>query len=231
MVRTEYRKVRVVGFFIFIAVSVDQSKVVFVVFLRDVSAGVLTESSYLVHKRLRISDKFGFVQGFVDGFHNFVAKFHPYAYVDDARLVLYVVLAAHIFEPVGALSSRSDYRLVGKVLFTVDYSAGAYAVFYYQIFRVVMYEYFHAVLEKVSLNSEIKVVRLFRTEMADRTINQFKVGLYSFKTDIFYIFRRFQPFDVRVRAEFEINFIGVVDDFLRPRRPYKFGEISPYFVA
>ena len=55
VVRAKYCNVSIVGFLFFIRVTVNNGKVIIVVFLAYKAAGILAEGSYLVFKRLRVA--------------------------------------------------------------------------------------------------------------------------------------------------------------------------------
>ena len=69
--------------------------------------------------------------------------------------------------------------------------------------------------EKVALDRKIDLLRFFRSHMADRAIHQFEPRLNRTLSDFFHFFGYVDSFNVFVRAEFEVNFIRIVDRFLR----------------
>ena len=116
IMRNENGYVCVVGFDILERVTVDDGKVIVIVFLTHETAGVLAESAHLVLEGERVADELGFVQYLVDEFHDLVSDFDTYADIDRAGLMRDVVCGALLFKPVGAASAGCDDRMAGVAL-------------------------------------------------------------------------------------------------------------------
>ena len=89
----------------------------------------------------------------------------------------------------------------------------------------------HAVFQEVFFDGEIDALRLFRAHVADGAVHEFEPRLNGAQADLLDFVARIQPFDVFVRAEFEIDLIGIVDGLLRERFADELGQISPHFAA
>ena len=130
-------KVRVFTLFILKAVSVYNSKVVIVVFLRNKAAWILAESTYFILPRSRITDKLRFVKRLVYFFHNFVSALNPYADINSTGFVSNVVLNAELVKPISTTSAccNNDFRSIDDNVFTfiVNNYALANAVLYNDI--------------------------------------------------------------------------------------------------
>ena len=201
--------------------SVHNGKIVIVIFLRYETAGVLTERTHLVFERFRIADQLGFVQNLVHRFHHFVSYFHAHADIHRGRHVFHAVNFADFLQPFRASSARSHHHVVGKHFLRIgavplfDFYALAHAVAHNQRVALVFEHDFDAVFQKVTFDGKINVLRLFGTHMADGAVHQLQAGLNRTLSDFFHFFRYVQTFDVFVRAEFKVNFIGVIDGFPR----------------
>ena len=67
--------------------------------------------------------------------------------------------------------------------------------------------------------------------MTNRAIHEFEIGLNGFEPDIFDFLGVFHALDVFVRAEFQVDGIGIVDNGLDVLRTEQFGQIAPYFIT
>ena len=64
------------------------------------------------------------------------------------------------------------------------------------------------------LDGVVDLLRLFGAEMANRTVNELQTGLNGTLADLLDRFFLADSLHVRVRAEFEVDGIGVVDERL-----------------
>ena len=104
---------------------------------------------------------------------------------------------AKFVQPIRASSARSDYGLACKILYLRALSAlavtlsddgsEAYAVLYYEILALRAEKYLNAVLDKEVLNISVKLLRLFSTQMAYRTVDQLKACLDGALADYSYL--------------------------------------------
>ena len=67
--------------------------------------------------------------------------------------------------------------------------------------------------------------------MTDGTIHEFQPRFDGFSADLLHLFLVAQPFDVLVRAEFEIDLVRVIDEFLRKIVSYEFGQLAAHLVG
>ena len=236
VVRRQNRDVGVFGFFILETVSVYDGKPAFVIFLRDESAGVLAERADFIVVRRDVTDKFAFVQHVVDFFHNFVATLNPDADIDDARTAFYAVLSAQIVKPVRADATdchNHSFRLYDEFLLcnVVDeMRAFAHSVVYDKVARRRVEKNVHAVVDKEFFDAGIHLVRLFRSEMANGTIDEFQSCCDCATTDFFDLnVFAVCALDFLIRAEIEINPVGVVDKFQHGVVTDKLGKVAADF--
>ena len=219
--RAKNRKVRVVAFLFLVTVTVDDCQIVVVVLLRHESAGVLAEDTHFVLERFGITDEFGLVKHIVDFFHNLVAHFDSHADVDDARCVRDVVFGAHLFKPVRAASARCDNGFVRKdflfvaALAVFDIHAFALVAFQNDVGALSCENEVNTVISQIVFDCKVQIVRFFRAEVTNGAIDQFQSCLNCFFADFFDFFLVSETFDMLVRTEFEIYFVGVIDEFLR----------------
>ena len=73
-------------------------------------------------------------------------------------------------------------------------------------------------------------MRFFGAEMAYGAINELQACLNRFFADFFDFLLVSEPFDMLVRTEFEINFVGVIDKFLRLIRSDELRKLAAYLV-
>ena len=66
--------------------------------------------------------------------------------------------------------------------------------------------------------------------MADGAIHEFEPRFNRFFADFLDLVLVAESFYVLVRAEFEINLVGIVDELLREIVPYEFGKLAAHFV-
>ena len=237
IVGTENRQVRVVGFQLFIGVTVDHSQIVIIIFLADEAAGVLAEGAHLVAEGVGIADEFGLIKDFVDFFHDFVADFYSDADIHGAGTVGNVVAGAHFFQFVGATAAggnnyrfRFDFPAVAAVGLVDDHPFAA-GVFQNDIGVLIAEEDLHAVIQKVLFNVVIEFLSLFRTEVADGAVHQLQTGLNGAFADVLDFLTLVETFDVFIGAEFKVDPVGVVDELLGVVFADEAGQVAADFVA
>lgn len=234
-VRTKDCEVGVLALELLITVSVDDGEVVVVILLGDESAGVLAENADFVFERRGIADEFAFVKDGVDFLHNLVADFHSDADIDDAGSVCDIMFRADFFEPFRSSSAGSDDGFFGVNLFS-DAVHGYVCAFAFVVFEdnVVAFrteENIHAVRDEILLDVVVDLLRLFGAHMTNGTIHEFKSRFDCLFADFFHLIFVAQAFDMLVRAEFEIDFIRIVDEFLCKILSDEFGKRTAYFVG
>ena len=218
IVRAEDGHIRVFRLQLLVRMAVDDREIVVVILLRDEAAGVLTERAHLVFERLRVADELGLIQDAVDRLHDLVAHFHAHADVHRAGLVLHTVLQADFFQPVRAAAPGSDHGVLGVdligLLAVLHHDAQTHAVVHDQVAALAAEHHLHAVVKEIILDGVIDIVRLLRAEVADRAVHKPQAGANGAGSDPFDFLGIAQAFDVLVRAEFQINAVGVVDRLL-----------------
>ena len=237
VVGTEDRQIGVIGFQLFIGMTVDHSQIVIVIFLADEAAGVLAEGAHLIAEGVGIADELGLIQNFVHFFHDFVADFYPYADIHGAGTVGDVVAGAHFFQFVGAAAAggddhrfRFDFPGVAAVGLVDDHPFAA-GVFQNDIGVLIAEEDLHAVIQKVLFNVVIEFLSLFRTEVADGAVHQLQTGLNGAFADILDFLTLVETFDVFIGAEFKVDPVGVVDELLGVVFADEAGQVAADFVA
>ena len=165
-------------------------------------------------------DELRLVQDVVDVLHDLVAHLHAHADVHGAGAVKDVVLLAQARQPLGPAAARGDDGLVGlhrqldATHGLVTHHAAAYAVLHDDIVAIVAEDQLHALLLQVVLDGQIDLLRLLRTQMTDGAVHQFEARLDGALADLLDLVLVAQTLDLRVRAELQIDGIGVVDQLL-----------------
>ena len=215
--------------------AVDDGEVVIIVLLRHEAAGVLTERAHLVLERGRVADELGLIQHAVDGFHDLVAHLDAHADVDRAGLVLHTVLEADLLQPVGAAAAGGDDGvpgLDGVVLVPiVRHDAAAAAVAQDDVLARAAEEHLHPVVAQVVFDAEVDLVRLLGAEVADRAVDQTQARADGARADLLDLLRILQALDVLVRAELQIDAVGVVDELLRLLLADEGGQVAADIAA
>jgi hypothetical protein len=234
VVGAEDGEVGVVGLEVFVGMTVHDGEVVVVVFLADEAARVLAERAHLVFKRLRIADQLGLVEHAVDKLHDLVAHLDPDADVHGAGLVGDAVFLADLFHPVRAAPSGRDHDVGGEDLKVFMASAdldrgdaGADVPLQDNIGALVFKQDLHAVLQQVVLDVQIDLLRALRAEVPDRAVDQLQTGLDGPFADLLDLIRVPDPFDMLIRAEGEIDLVGIIDQILRKIGPISSGSSPP----
>ena len=235
-VRAQDGEVGVLALELLIAVPVDDGEVVVVVLLRHEAAGVLAEDADFVLERRGIADEFGLVQHAVDLFHDLVAHLYPDADVHYAGSVGDVVHRTHLLQPVRAAAAGGDDGLVREqfaraVLRVLDDDALADVLLKDDVVALRAEYHLHAVVAEVVLYGEVYPLRLFRAHVAYGTVHQLQPGFDGFAADLLHLFLVAEPLNVLVRAEFEVDLVRVVDEFLREIVPDEFGQFAAHFIG
>ena len=92
-------------------------------------------------------------------------------------------------------------------------------------------EHLHAVVAQVVFDAEVHLVRLFRAEVTDRAVDQTQPRADGARADLLDLLRILQPLDMLVRAEFEIDAVGVVDELLRLLLADECGQVAADIAA
>lgn len=151
--------------------------------------------------------------------------------------VFHAVFFAELFQPIGAAAARCHDGILRKDIHALtavrfgDGNALAYPVFNEQRIAFVIEKNFHAVILQIFFNGEIDALRLFRAHVADGTIDKLQPRLNGALADFLNLFADVEAFDVLVRAEFEINFIRIIDRILRQRLADQHGQVPAHFTA
>ena len=215
--------------------AVDDSEIVVIVLLRDEAAGVLAERAHLVLKRRGIADELRLIEHAVDRLHDLVAHLDAHADVDRAGLVLHTVLKAGLFQPFRAAAAGGDDGVPGLdgivLMRIVCHNAAAAPVAHDNILARAAEEHLHAVLAQVVFNAEVHLVRLFRAEVTDRAVNQTQARADGARADLLDLLRILQALDVLVRAELQIDAVGVVDELLRLLLADEGGQVAADVAA
>ena len=92
-------------------------------------------------------------------------------------------------------------------------------------------EHLHAVVAQVVFNAEVDLVRLLGAEVADRAVDQAQARADGARADLLDLLRILQALDVLVRAELQIDAVGVVDELLRLLLADEGGQVAADIAA
>lgn len=214
VVRYEYCKVCVVGLEVLVGVTVYDCKTSVVVFLRDDSAGVLTEGAHLILERPRISYELALVQYAVNLFHYLIAYLNANADIDRSGLMRYVMLGADTLEPVRTASTGGNYGMLcgdlGLLLAVGNEYTLALAVNDGEIGAFVTEQHFNALLLEILLDTEVYLVCMLGAEMTDGAVDEPQTrhdGALTYLLDLLCVA---ETLDMGISAELEVDFIRIV---------------------
>ncbi len=123
----------------------------------------------------------------------------------------------------------ASYFLFGVALAN-DNSAADVAV-KYDVIAVCAEHHVNAVLHEPYLYIVVKLLRFFRSEMADRAVYELEARFYGVLSDLFDLVIVADALYVGIRTELKINLIGVIYELLRKIRAYKIGQIAAHLVG
>ena len=217
--RAENGEVRVRALHFLERVAVHDGETVVVILLRNKAAGILAERADLVFERRGIADELGLIEHLVDGLHDLIAHLDAHTDIHGAGLVGDAVLGAERFKPVRTAAARGDDRAPGfdlALLFAVgDDAAETGLVFEPEIKALPTEDQLHAVLGEIALNGKVNALGLLGTHVADRAVHKLETGLNGAAADVLHLVGIADALNVGVRAEFQIDGVGVVDGLLR----------------
>ena len=234
IVADQDRQVGVGAFEVLVAVAVDNGEVIVVVFLRDKAAGVLAEGADLVFPGGGVADQLAFVQNAVDRLHDLVAAFDPHADVDGAGAVGDVVLGADLFKPVCPAAAGGDDDPARRDLAPVRIGpagaarndAAAGIALQQDVVAFGLEPHLHARVLQVALDIEVKLLGAFGAQVADRTVDKLQARLDAALADLLDLGAFVHAFHMRVGAEFQVNFIGIVDEVLGKLFADELGQLA-----
>ena len=129
------------------------------------------------------------------------------------------MLGAERFKPVRTAAARGDDRAPGfdlALLFAVgDDAAETGLVFETEIKALPAEDQLHAVLGEIALNGKVNALGLLGTHVADRAVHKLETGLNGAAADVLHLVGIADALNVGVRAEFQIDGVGIVDGLLR----------------
>ena len=148
-----------------------------------------------------------------------VSHLDAHADVDSAGRVGDAVARAELVEPVRAAAAGRDDRVRGENLVFVfaflQARAEAGAVPDDEVGAGAAEAKLHAVFGEVIFDRRIDLLCLFGAEVADRAIDELQAGLDRALADLLCGLLFAHALHVRVRAEFEVDRVGVIDQLLR----------------
>ena len=228
-------QVGVVTFQLLVAVAVDHRQIVVVVLLADKAPGVLAEGAHLVLEGPGMPHQLRLVEDPVHRLHDLAAHLHPHADVHRARLVGDVVLGAQALQPVGPPAARGNHRMAGQNLLLPAVLAHlhppAHVPLQNKIGTLAAEEQLHAVLQQVLFNGVVEVLGLLRAQVADGAVHQLQPRPDGPPADGLDLLRVAQALHVAVRAELQVDAVGVVDGLLGLVRTNEAGQIAPHLAA
>ena len=235
VVGTENGQVGVVAFELLVAVAVDHRQVVVVVLLADEAAGVLTEGADLVLKRLGVPHQLGLIEHPVDGLHHLAAHLHPHADVHGAGLVGDVVLGAQALQPIRPPAAGGDDGALRQNLLLLpppaDPDPQAGLPVQNQVRALIAEQHLHPVLQQVLLDGVVEVLGLLGAQVADGAVHQLQPRLNGPLADGLDLLGVAQALNAAVRAELQVNPVGIADGVLSPLRPDEGGQVAPHLAA
>ena len=113
----------------------------------------------------------------------------------------------------------------------VHHDAAAAAVAQDDVLARAAEEHLHAVVAQVVFNAEVDLVRLLGAEVADRAVDQAQARADGARADLLDLLRILQALDVLVRAELQIDAVGVVDELLRLLLADEGGQVAADIAA
>ena len=228
-------QVGVVALFLLEAVAVDHCQVVVVVFLGHKAAGILAEGAHLVAPGCRVADEFAFIENLVDGFHDFVAAFHPHADVHGAGFVGDVVFGTDLFQPVGAAAAGGNDHLLAEHLPGAVLLPQAHALadgaFQDDVLALGFKQHFHAGFQQVILDVQVELLGFLGAQVADGAIHQLQARLDGTLADILDLLAFIDALHLGVGTEFQIDLVGVVDEFLGKILADEVGQLAAHLVT
>ena len=223
------------GFFVLIGMSVYHGQVVIIVFLADETAGILAEGSNLVFKGLGIPDELGLIKHVVNLFDYLVSNLNPHSDVHSSGLMSDIVLGTDFLQPFGTSSAGCNYRFIGCYFNGIIFACYIYSVAGVSVKNnvgtFVPEKNLHPVILEPMFKGKIELLRLFCSQMANRTVNKLKTRLNSPFADFLNLFGIFNAFDVLVGTKLKINFIGIINGFLCKIFSDERGQISPNLIT
>ena len=146
-----------------------------------------------------------------------------------------VVLGAQLLQPVGAAAARGNDRVLGIDL-QVSLAVGngdsaADLVLQDQVAALVAEVHLHTVLLEILLDSQIDGLGFFRAHVADGAVHKLQARLNGTLADLLPLLFMLQALDMGVRAEFQIDLVGVVDGLLGQVLSDKSRQIAAHLVA
>ena len=215
--------------------SVDNGEVVVVVLLADKSAGILAECADLVLERLGVAYELRLIENIVDLLHDLVSYLNAHADVDCAGLMGYIMLSAELFEPVRAAASGRDDRVIREDLYVLvalaDIDALALVALKNYVVALVAEEHVNAVFDEILLDGIVYVLRLLGAEVAYRAVNEAKTRFYRALSYLLDFLFASDALNMSVRAELEIDAVGIFNSLLRHIVADELGELTAYLGA
>ncbi len=148
-----------------------------------------------------------------------------------------VIFCTERLQPVcAAPSRRHDHMrrfdaLLLKLPFFRQDNTLADIFFHNQVCTAVAKQHLHTLIHQVFFNSAINMLRLFRTQMPDWAVHKLQPGMNRPFPDFTYLRRLAHALNVRVRPEFQIDFIRIMNQLLRKIRADQHRKIAADFIA
>ena len=210
--------------------SVDNGEVVVVVLLADKAAGILAECADFVLERLGIAYELRLIENIVDLLHDLVSYLNAHADVDCAGLMRDIMLSAELFEPVRAAASGRDDRVIRENLYVLvalaDIDTLALVALKNYVVAFVAEEHVNAVFDEILLDGIVYVLRLLGAEVAYRAVNEAKTRFYRALSYLLDFLFASDALNMSVRAELEIDAVGIFNSLLRHIVADELGELT-----
>ena len=145
------------------------------------------------------------------------------------------MLRAELFQPVGATAAGGHHGVLGidlHIHLAVGHGdALTDVVFQDQVAALIAEVHLHAVFLEILLNGIVNALGLFRAHVADGAVHQLQARLDGVLADLLPLLIVAQALNVLVRAEIQIDLVGIIDGLLGHLRGDESGQIAAYLIA
>ena len=146
-----------------------------------------------------------------------------------------VVLRAELLQPVRAPAAGGDHGVLGvdlQVHLAVgDGDALADVALQNEVLALIAKVHLHAVLLQVLLDGVVDALGLLGAHVADGAVHQLQSRLDGTAADLLALLLVAQALDVGVRAELQVDLVGIVDGLLGKLRGDEGGQVAAHLVA
>ena len=146
-----------------------------------------------------------------------------------------MMLRTELFQPVRATAAGGNDHLPGTQLAAlaapVDDHAGADAFFQQDVLTFGLKQHLDALIQQIILNVQIKLLGLLGAKMADGAVHQLQARLNGPLADLLDVAALIDALHMGVRAEFQIDFVGIADQILRQILSDQLGQVAAHLIG